>query len=225
MRRAASPVLALLMLAWTLVSAALPSAAQAAPCTREQQALLARAQAAYQGLSSFEGQFEQEDRQPDGQVQKAAGQIAYRRPGQMRWAYAPPNPQLLVTDGKTVWLYDPLLDTVTEQPLQQVTEGTPLRFLLGAGSLTEDFTCRAATLAAPSDGLAYLELVARTAVPTLDFIQLGVQPATARLVAFRMVDTQHSERWVRLSQLKFGVSFAQGFFTFQVKPGMDVISK
>lgn len=199
-----------------------PALAAAQACDT---ALLARTQAVYQGLTGFAGEFKQEDRERDGRVLTAGGKIAYRKPGQMRWEYAPPNEQLLVTDGTTVWLFDPLLENVTVEPLEGLTEGTPLKFLLGAGSLTADFTCRAVTLAPPQDGLAYLELVAKAPIPTLAFIQLGVRPATARLESFRMVDTQGNQRTVRLLNLKPNVTFPPEHFTFTIPPGMEVITK
>ena len=220
--RLALPALA----AVALLAALWGSPAQAAPCSGAETALLARAQQVYQGLASFQGAFAQEDRVPGAAVLTASGTISYRRPGRMRWEYAAPNEQLLVTDGKTVWLYDPLLESVTEQALEEVTEGTPLKFLLGAGNLSGDFACRALTQPPPGqDGLTYLELVPHAAIPTLSFLQLGVRPDSARIEAFRMLDTQGGERWVRLSGVKTGVTLPADHFTFKIKPGMDVIRK
>ncbi|MFI5399716.1 MAG: outer membrane lipoprotein chaperone LolA [SAR324 cluster bacterium] len=201
-------------------------AAHGEPCSPAQRSLLARAQQTYQSLTSFQSAFTQEDRIPGAAPLTASGTLAYRKPGRMRWEYAPPNEQLLVTDGKTVWLYDPLLESVTEQALTDVTQGTPLRFLLGAGSLTDDFTCRAITQKPDShDGLTYLELVPRKAIPTLEFLQLGVRADDARIEAFRMLDTQGGERWVRLTGFKAGVPLPEDRFVFKVTPGMDVIKK
>ena len=104
---------------------------------------LEQVQERYQEMKSFQGNFlqttivESEDRRAS-----ASGIIAYQRPGKMRWEYQEPDPQLLVTDGDTLWLYDPLLENVTIQELAAVTDGTALAFLLGAGELTEDFTQR-----------------------------------------------------------------------------------
>ncbi len=120
-----------------LLTAAAASA-QEAGCS---EPFMARIQAEYQAIGSFSGRFAQEDRQADGSVVRAAGEIAYVRPGRMRWDYEPPHEQLVVTDGQSVWLFDPLLDNVTVQPLEDVTQGTPLAFLLGVGNLQEDFTC------------------------------------------------------------------------------------
>ena len=196
--------------------------ASAAPCDRE---LVDRVQRRYQAVASFSGRFEQEDARTDGTTEKAGGSLAYRRPGRMRWAYDPPNEQLLVTDGKTVWLFDPLLDNVTVQPLGDLTQGTPLSFLLGMGNLSEDFVCRALTRPPPKDGLTYLELQPRKKIPGLAFIQLGVQPGDAMIGVLRMVDAQGNLRQVRLIGLRTGVGFPKGHFTFRIEEGMEVISK
>ena len=124
-----------------------PAPARAETACRD--AFMDRIQTVYQGIRSFSGRFTQEDRQKDGKVLQAQGQVAYERPGRMRWNYEPPNEQLVVTDGRSVWLYDPLLDNVTVQPLEEVTQGTPLAFLLGVGNLARDFACRPLTRPAP----------------------------------------------------------------------------
>jgi len=199
-----------------------PPAPAAGPC---EPGLVERVQGAYQAITSFRGQFRQTDVEPSGRRTEARGTIAYRRPGRMRWEYAPPHEQLLVTDGTTVWLHDPLLENVTVQPLDDVTRGTPLAFLLGVGSLADDFTCRAPTAPPPADGLRYLELVPVEPIPTLAFIQLGVEPASAAIRALRMVDGRGGSRVVLLEGLRTGVDFPEGHFTFQVTEGMEVITK
>jgi len=187
------------------------------------EALLERVQSAYQALDGFQGRFEQEDRRDDGGVLTAQGSIAYRKPGQMRWEYDPPNEQLLVTDGETVWLYDPLLENVTIESLADVAPGTPLTFLLGAGKLTRDFRCRALTRPPPDDGLTYLELVPREPIPTLESIQLGVRPSTAALVVLVMIDPQGNARVVRMKDITYGVAGLPETFTFAVSDEMEVI--
>ena len=187
--------------------------------------LTERIQASYQALRSFEGRFEQEDRQIDGEAVRAGGKVAYLKPGRMRWAYEPPNEQLLVTDGESVWLYDPILDNVTIQPLAELTQGTPLAFLLGAGNLKADFACRPLSRLPPEDGLTYVELVPRKPIPALAFIQLGARPRDARIASLRMVDTQGNLRWVRFLDLRTDVTLAPAMFSFQVQEGMEVITK
>lgn len=216
-RRFALPVAALLMFL-----AVIPSMAAPQPCD---SARVERVQAAYQAMRSFAGRFEQEDRREDGRIDRAQGSLAYRKPGRMRWEYEPPHEQLLITDGKTVWLFDPLLDNVTVQPLKDLTQGTPLSFLLGVGNLSKDFSCRPLSAKPPKDGLAYLELLPRSSIPGLAYIQLGVHPGNDRIGALRMVDKQGNTRLLRLRQLRIGAKFPPGHFTFEIKEGMEVIGK
>ena len=65
----------------------------------------------YQSISSFTGEFVQTSirNDEDSIPVVAEGKVSFLRPGKMRWEYETPEEQLLVTDGKTVWLYDPLL--------------------------------------------------------------------------------------------------------------------
>ena len=95
----------------------------------------------YQSISSFTGEFEQTSirNDEDSIPVVAEGKVSFVRPGKMRWEYETPEEQLLVTDGETVWLYDPLLGNVTVQQLSRITEVTALDFLLGVGDLTRDF--------------------------------------------------------------------------------------
>jgi outer membrane lipoprotein carrier protein len=187
--------------------------------------LMDRVQRAYQAISSFSGRFTQLDRSTDQEERKAAGRIAYQKPGKMRWDYEPPHEQVVVTDGHTVWLYDPLLENVTVQKLENVTQGTPLAFLLGVGNLVSDFDCRSFTRAPPRDGLTYLELVPRKEIRTLDFIQIGVTRSGADLQTLRIVDTQGNQREIRLTGLKRGVRFDPAFFIFEITEDMEVIQE
>jgi outer membrane lipoprotein carrier protein len=185
--------------------------------------LMQRVQRAYQAISSFSGQFTQIDRSTGKEERKARGRIAYEKAGKMRWDYDPPYEQLVVTDGQTVWLFDPLLENVTVQKLDKVTQGTPLAFLLGVGNLVGDFDCRAFSRQPPKDGLTYLELVPRKEIPTLSFIQIGVTRAGSELQDLRIVDKPGNEREIRFSGLRQGVRFEPGFFSFAITENMEVI--
>ena len=199
-----------------------PAAGADAPCDA---AFVQKVQESYRALRSFSASFRQEDHRRDGEVRKAAGTVSFFKPGRMRWSYDPPNEQLIVTDGKTVWLFDPLLENVTVQPLQDLTRGTPLAFLLGVGDLARDFACEPFTRPPPADGLAYLELHPRSEIPALAYVQLGVRRSDARIGALRMVDTDGGMRLILLRDFRTGITFPADYFTFKVTEGMEVISK
>jgi outer membrane lipoprotein carrier protein len=65
------------------------------------------------------------------QLQETSGEMALKRPGLFRWHTDAPLEQLLVSNGETVWLYDPDLEQVTIRSLDQRLTHTPALLLSG----------------------------------------------------------------------------------------------
>lgn len=93
-----------------------------AKLTAEQKALLDKATAYIQGLSSAKGRFVQTD-QRGTQTQ---GTFYLQRPGKARFAYDPPAGLLVVSNGNNVNIFDSRLKTYESYPLSK----TPLNLLL-----------------------------------------------------------------------------------------------
>ena len=72
------------------------------------------------------------------QLQETAGELALKRPGLFRWHTDEPMEQLLVSNGEKVWLYDPDLEQVTIQALDQRLTHTPALLLSGDVSQIQD---------------------------------------------------------------------------------------
>lgn len=59
------------------------------------------------GLKGLDGQFSQQVSDANGRVkERASGRVALSAPRQFRWEYAKPYKQLIVADGKEVWVFD-----------------------------------------------------------------------------------------------------------------------
>lgn len=93
-----------------------------AKLTAEQKALLDKATAYIQGLSSAKGRFVQTD-QRGTQTQ---GTFYLQRPGKARFQYDPPAGLLVVSNGNNVNIFDSRLKTYESYPLSK----TPLNLLL-----------------------------------------------------------------------------------------------
>ncbi len=167
----------------------------------EETDLLQLIQKQYQSILSFSGRFIQTSHRVDTETgpKKAGGLVDYKRPGKMRWLYEKPEEQLLVTNGKTMWLFDPLLENVTVQKLEKITEGTALSFLLGLGNLKSDFNRRKISkkLISYQDGLV-VELEPKKSTANLAFIQLNVHPETYDLLSIALMDQQGNYRTIEL---------------------------
>ena len=101
--------------------AATPTLAQSG-LSAEDQAVLARAQAYLQGLTSAQGEFVETG--PGGQTRR--GRFYLQRPGRMRFEYTDPAGLLVVSDGSNVKRYDPRLNVFRQVPLA----ATPLSTFL-----------------------------------------------------------------------------------------------
>ena len=192
----------------------------------EEKDLLRLIQKQYQSIRSFSGRFIQTSHRADTETgpKKAEGLVSYKRPGKMRWLYEAPEEQLLVTNGQTMWLYDPLLENVTVQKLQKITEGTALSFLLGLGNLQADFIHReiSKNLLSGQDGLI-VELEPKKSTANLAFIQLNVHPETYNLQTIAMMDQQDNFRIIQLINMKYNLEIEYNYFEFTVTKDMEVI--
>ena len=66
------------------------------------------------GLKGLDGQFVQQVYDTNGKLKESSsGRVAMSAPRLFRWEYVKPYPQLIVADGKTVWVFDPDLEQVT----------------------------------------------------------------------------------------------------------------
>jgi len=192
----------------------------------EEMKLLRLIQKQYQSIRSFSGRFIQTSQRADTEIgpKKAEGLVSYKRPGKMRWLYEAPEEQLLVTNGQTMWLYDPLLENVTVQKLEKITEGTALSFLLGLGNLQADFIHReiSKNLLIGQDGLI-VELEPKKSTANLAFIQLNVHPETYNLQTIALMDQQDNYRTIQLMNMKYNLEIEDNFFEFTVTNDMEVI--
>ncbi|HQQ63110.1 MAG TPA: outer membrane lipoprotein chaperone LolA [Pseudomonadales bacterium] len=69
------------------------------------------------------------------------GELKAQAPNRFYWKTAEPYPQEIVTDGKTLWVYDPDLQQVTIKPFEENYAKTPAMLFAGnARSIAEHFT-------------------------------------------------------------------------------------
>jgi len=68
------------------------------------------------------------------------GTVQIKKPGKMKWVYSSPDPQVLISNQKNLWLYTPEEEQVTKMPIESVySSNTPALFLAGQGILTDIF--------------------------------------------------------------------------------------
>src|SRR5215472_13506387 len=89
------------------------------------------------------------------QVKQSNGTLTIKRPGRFRWDYLKPNPEIIVADGKRLWLYDVDLQQVTVKPLNDTLAASPAVLLSGSNDVEKSFTVQEQ---GEKDGLAWVDL-------------------------------------------------------------------
>ena len=124
------------------------SAAKSIDLTPKQAASIQEISTYINGFTTLQGDFTQTS--PKGKMSKGIFYIS--KPGKMRFEYAPPNPFLIVADGKWLTVKNRKKEKGDQYPLSQ----TPLRLVLNQGvDLIRDTNILAYEEA---DGLATLTL-------------------------------------------------------------------
>lgn len=205
--RLLSPVFALIL--------GLSAAAQAQAGGRESFDAFTRS------LKGLDGQFSQQVFDSKGQrKESASGRVALSAPRLFRWEYVKPAPQLIVADGKAVWVYDPDLSQVSTRPQGEEEQNSPLAALVDPKKLDRDFTLKDA---GSREGLTWLEILPKRGEESgFHNARLGFDAGNA-LVRMEIVDALGQRTDIRFSGWKRNPNFAADTFRFTVPKGVDVV--
>lgn len=92
-----------------------------------------RLSALLEGMNAYSANFEQTTHDAQGTVkQRGKGQFILEQPGRFRWVVKEPFPQTIVSDGESVWVYDPDLEQVSIDYLDERAAKTPAVLLSGS---------------------------------------------------------------------------------------------
>jgi outer membrane lipoprotein carrier protein len=201
-------------IATTTIGLALLLAANVAQAgAREQLATFTK------NLKGLDGQFNQQVFDPRGkQKETSSGRVAVSAPRLFRWEYVKPYPQLIVADGKTVWVFDPDLQQASRRPQGAEEASSPLAVLLDPSRLDRDFTVREAGKAG---GVEWLQLTPRNAEAGFKSARLGF--GKGGLDQMEYTDALGQRTRIVFSGWKRNPAFAKGTFAYTPGKGVDVI--
>lgn len=171
------------------------------------------------GLKGLDGQFSQQVFDARGkQKERSTGRVAVSAPRLFRWEYVKPYPQLIVADGKTVWVYDPDLQQASKRPQGVEEASSPLAVLLDPAKLDRDFNVKDA---GASGGIEWLQLTPKQADAPFKSAKLGF--GKAGLAEMEYVDALGQRTAISFSGWQRNPSFAKGTFVYVPAKGVDVI--
>ncbi len=200
---------ALLLSAVSISSYAAPDAARA------------RLNTFFTSVNSLQGSFNQQVYSKKGKrIQSSTGILYLSRPGKFRWVYKTPDPQIIVGDGKNVWVYDEDLEQVTIKPMRRAMASAPIAILTRKQSPDAQFVVQA--LPAKAAGLDWFKLTPRRPSKDFKYIEVGMGKKSMRQM--NMYDQLGQKTVIQLNA-RTNVPIKGDLFYFRIPAGVDVVGK
>ncbi len=154
-------------------------------------------------------------------IQTVSGKMALQRPSQFRWNTLDPTRQLIVTNGKRLWIYDPDLEQVTIRSLSKAAGETPA-MLLSDETLTldKDF------IVSPSeskDSVQWFKLIPKDKGSLVSSLKLGFSNGTIQQMIIND-HLGHTTR-IRFSNVITNEAINKSQFAFTPPANVDVIDE
>jgi outer membrane lipoprotein carrier protein len=187
--------------------------------------VLGKIQGQYEKQTDFKADFSQEAFIKSlGKKQEAEGTVYFKKPGKMHWMYTKPTKQEIISDGKTLWNYQPENKQVIVSRVAQAFQSkTPSTFLAGLGNLKKDFQAR--FLKEPASGSNYsLELTPLEAQGGLEKLFLVADPRNFNILQAKIQDAMGNTTQITFSKISFNNNLADDLFTFSPPKGVEVFN-
>ena len=174
--------------------------------------------------------------------QKGHGSLSLRRPeggaAQFRFDYTVPK-QLIVSNGRQVWFYQPDNRQVLVTSLEGMFKGgngIALAYLTGLGNVSKDFSPGLARQPQDKQGNYHLELTPKRPTPTLAKLRLTIDGAavgryqadkvlkdTFPILSSVVVDGSGNQTRIDYNRVKVNSGLSAARFNFKVPQGVEII--
>jgi outer membrane lipoprotein carrier protein len=214
-------ILLALLLNWRLASSALNEASAAMSADSSAGSLnrvLDNLQLHYQATESFSAKFDETVTRAGVPPLQRSGVIYYEKPGRLRWEFDGSQPETIISDGTTIYDYDPGLNQVVETPLARAFRSqAAAAFLLGAGNVKRDFKAEGI-----SDSHGVLQ-VGLTPKQGGERIEAGIERKTFNIVTLSIGDPMGNRTCLSFSNIMLNQPLQASQFTFRPPDGADIV--
>lgn len=152
------------------------------------------------------------------QVKQYSGTLSIKRPNRFRWDYAKPHAQVIVADGKRLWLYDVDLQQVSVKPLNDTLAASPAVLLSGSNDVEKSFSV---TELGEKDGLAWVGLKPKVNDSDFESVKLGFKGDDVSVMELK--DNLGNTTRITFDHVERNVAVGDDTFQFTPPKGTDVI--
>jgi outer membrane lipoprotein carrier protein len=175
----------------------------------------------YNEVKSYSASFEQKVVDENLRLLEASeGEFSIERPGKFRWFYTTPSEQLIVGDGKQVWIYDIELEQITHRQSDAAVSQTPAMLLSGQGDLGDNFILEDS---GQREGLDWVRMIPKNQDSGFTDVQIAFAEGKLRLL--EMKDNFGQTTRMSFSDVEENVDISEEKFKFTPPPGVDVLEE
>ncbi|WP_271105905.1 outer membrane lipoprotein chaperone LolA [Pseudomonas tohonis] len=187
----------------------------------DDQVAIARLTEMLNKAQTITGRFSQLTLDGSGtQLQETSGELALKRPGLFRWHTDEPMEQLLVSNGQKVWLYDPDLEQVTIQTLDQRLTHTPALLLSGdVSKISDNFEIT------HKEGGDVVDFILKPKAKDTLFDTLRLSFRNGVINDMQLIDSVGQRTNILFLGVKMNQAIDAAQFDFKVPEGADVIQE
>lgn len=167
----------------------------------------------------FEADFSQSLFDEHGsELQFSAGKFSLLKPGKFSWDYEEPYHQVIMSNGKLIWLYDSELEQVTIKPVDSTLTRTSMVLLFDDTDLLNQFNI---IVLSEEENISWLELSPKK--PDSEFSSVIVGMKADQLVALKLIDGFGQTTFIKFTGIKQNPDFVKDRFEFNIPKNADVI--
>jgi len=181
---------------------------------------IAQFRAFVQSTQSARANFTQITTDVKGKVSKPqAGNLQFQRPGKFRWVIDKPA-QVIVGDGKKVWLFDQDLNQVTIRKIEAAFTSTPAALLAGRAEVEAAFILVAG---GQSEELSWVNAEPKQKDAGIEKIRMGFFGNDLRVMELQ--DAFGNKTRISLTNLEKNPKIDAKQFNFDPPKGADVVGE
>jgi outer membrane lipoprotein carrier protein len=152
----------------------------------------------------------------------ASGKAFFKRPDKMRWEYETPDPQTIITNGHTLWIYKPEDKQVMVGKAPSFFEdGKGFSFLSDMESVKNKFIISLGKKA--EDDIHVLKLLPREKTFDVSVIYLFVSTKTFEVTKIVAYNSHEDETRIEFKDIVFKQKLDESLFNFKIPQGIDVL--
>jgi len=180
----------------------------------------------FRRMRDFSADFQQIEQNSLNQRRQSSGHLFLAKDRKMRWQYAPPQENVLVSDGKTVYWLNTADRQVNKDDVKNISDDRiPLMFLLGRSDLKQEFQKFSLLGREPVvGGMRVIGLTPKKKDGDLREVELEVDPNTFLIHRLVLIKADDGRMEFTFSKIETDTNLPSDLFKFTPPPGVEVVN-